>query len=80
MVGRVRQVVKQTRIRIFAGDTKLPGKIMSVFKPHTEIIRNAAQQKIPRTRGDCRGGRGVAEVSAGIPRGPLAWSSPGSPA
>jgi IS5 family transposase len=50
MVGRVRQVVKQTRIRIFAGDTKLPGKIMSVFKPHTEIIRNAAQQKIPRTQ------------------------------
>src|SRR5207237_9752108 len=28
MVGRVRQVVKQTRIRIFAGDTKSPGKIV----------------------------------------------------
>src|SRR6266567_9110276 len=39
MVGRVRQVVKQTRIRIFAGDTKSPGKIVSVFEPHTEIIR-----------------------------------------
>jgi IS5 family transposase len=26
MVGRVRQVVKQTRIRIFAGDTKSPEK------------------------------------------------------
>ena len=39
MVGRVRQVVKQTRIRIFAGDTKSPGKIASVFEPHTEIIR-----------------------------------------
>ena len=24
MVGRVRQVVKQTKIRIFAGDTKMP--------------------------------------------------------
>jgi hypothetical protein len=24
MVGRVRQVLKQTKIRIFAGDTKLP--------------------------------------------------------
>src|SRR5229473_3403819 len=39
MVGRVRQVMKQTRIRIFAGETKLPGKIVSVFEAHTEIIR-----------------------------------------
>jgi IS5 family transposase len=39
MVGRVRQVMKQTRIRIFAGDPKLPGKIVSVFEAHTEIIR-----------------------------------------
>jgi hypothetical protein len=50
IVGRVRQVMKPARIRIFAGDTKLPGKTGSVFKPHTEIIRNAAQQKIPRTQ------------------------------
>src|ERR1700691_2957193 len=28
MVGRVGQVVKQTRIRIFAGDTKSPGKLV----------------------------------------------------
>ncbi|MGD0165294.1 MAG: hypothetical protein ABSB39_22835 [Candidatus Sulfotelmatobacter sp.] len=39
MVGRVRQVLKQTKIRIFAGDTKAPGKIVSVFEPYTEIIR-----------------------------------------
>src|SRR5437762_11659907 len=39
MVGRGRHVVKQTRIRIFAGDTKSPGKIVSVFEPQTEIIR-----------------------------------------
>jgi hypothetical protein len=39
MVGRVRQVMKQTRIRIFAGDTKSPGKMVSVFQAHTEIIR-----------------------------------------
>jgi hypothetical protein len=39
MVVRVRQVVKQTRIRIFAGDTKSPGKMVSVFEAHTEIIR-----------------------------------------
>lgn len=45
MVGRVRQVVKQTRIRIFAGDTKSPGKIASVFEPHTEIIRKGKASK-----------------------------------
>jgi IS5 family transposase len=45
MVGRVRQVVKQTRLRIFAGDTKSPGKIVSVFEPHTEIIRKGKASK-----------------------------------
>lgn len=45
MMERVRQVVKQTRIRIFAGDTKLPGKIVSVFEPHTEIIRKGKASK-----------------------------------
>jgi transposase, IS5 family len=45
MVGRVRQVVKQTRIRIFAGDTKSPGKIVSVFEAHTEIIRKGKASK-----------------------------------
>jgi len=39
IVGRVRQVMKQTQIRIFAGDTKSPGKLVSVFEAHTEIIR-----------------------------------------
>src|SRR6202045_876797 len=45
MVGRVGQVVKQTRIRIFAGDTKSPGKIVSVFEPQTEIIRKGKPRK-----------------------------------
>lgn len=45
MVGRVRQVVKQTRMRIFAGDTKAPGKIVSLFEPHTEIIRKGKASK-----------------------------------
>ena len=45
MVGRVRQVVKQTKIRIFAGDTKMPGKIVSVFEAHTEIIRKGKASK-----------------------------------
>ena len=37
--------MKQTRIRIFAGDTKSPGKIVSVFEPHTEIIRKGKASK-----------------------------------
>jgi len=45
MVGRVGQVVKQARLRIFAGDTKSPGKIVSVFEPHTEIIRKGKASK-----------------------------------
>jgi transposase, IS5 family len=45
MVGRVRQVVKQTKIRIFAGDTKSPGKIVSVFEPRREIIRKGKASK-----------------------------------
>jgi IS5 family transposase len=45
MVGRVGQVVKQTKIRIFAGDTKSPGKIVSVFEPQTEIIRKGKASK-----------------------------------
>jgi IS5 family transposase len=39
MAGRVRQVVKQTKARIFAEHTRYPGKIVSLFEPHTEIIR-----------------------------------------
>jgi IS5 family transposase len=45
MVGRVRQVVKQTKIRIFAGETKSPEKIVSVFEPYTEIIRKGKASK-----------------------------------
>jgi IS5 family transposase len=45
MVGRVRQVVKQTKIRIFAGETKSPGKIVSLFEPRTEIIRKGKASK-----------------------------------
>jgi IS5 family transposase len=45
MVERVRQVMRQTRMRIFAGDTKSPGKIVSVFEAHTEIIRKGKASK-----------------------------------
>ncbi len=41
----VRQIVKQTKARIFDGLTQLPGKIVSVFEPHTEIIRKGKASK-----------------------------------
>jgi IS5 family transposase len=45
MAGRVRQVVKQTKARIFDGITQLPGKIVSLFEPHSEIIRKGKASK-----------------------------------
>src|SRR5450755_3003923 len=45
MVGRVRQVVRQTKARVFQGMTKYPHKIMSLFEPHTEIIRKGKASK-----------------------------------
>ena len=45
MAGRVRQVVRQTQARVFQGMTKYPHKIMSLFEPHTEIIRKGKASK-----------------------------------
>ena len=45
MAGRVRQVVHQTQARIFEGLTHFPGKIVSLFEPHTEIIRKGKASK-----------------------------------
>jgi transposase, IS5 family len=45
MVERVTQVIKQTRTRIFEGNTKSPDKLVSVFEPHTEIIRKGKASK-----------------------------------
>jgi len=42
---RVRQVVKQAKARIFDGLTQFPGKIVSLFEPHTEIIRKGKASK-----------------------------------
>jgi IS5 family transposase len=35
----VRRVIEQTRLRVFGGDTHVPGKVLSLFEPHTEAIR-----------------------------------------
>jgi IS5 family transposase len=39
MLPRVRQVVRQTRGRVLRGETRTPGKIVSLFEPWAQIIR-----------------------------------------
>src|SRR5437016_3271922 len=45
MVPLIKQVMKQTRARIFCGDTHAEGKILSLFEPSTEIIRKGKAGK-----------------------------------
>src|SRR5450756_1648821 len=42
---RVQQVIRQTKARVFAGDTRVEGKLVSIFEPHTEIIRKGKASK-----------------------------------
>jgi hypothetical protein len=41
----VRQVLAQTRDRVLRADTHFPGKVVSVFGPHTGIIRKGKLAK-----------------------------------
>jgi IS5 family transposase len=45
MISRVRQVMKQTRARIFRGNTRSEGKLLSLFEPSTEVIRKGKAAK-----------------------------------
>jgi transposase, IS5 family len=45
MLPRVRQVIKQTKARIFHGNTRAEGKIFSLFEPSTENIRKGKAGK-----------------------------------
>jgi IS5 family transposase len=45
MTRRVRQVMKQTRARIFHGDTRSEAKLLSLFEPSTEVIRKGKAGK-----------------------------------
>jgi IS5 family transposase len=45
MMPRVRQVMRQTKARVFAGDTHAAGKIVSIFEPSTEVIRKGKAGK-----------------------------------
>jgi IS5 family transposase len=45
MVPLVRAVMKQTRARIFRGNTRSEGKLLSLFEPSTEVIRKGKAGK-----------------------------------
>ena len=45
MIPLVQQVMRQTHERIDNGNTRAPGKIVSLFEPHTEVIRKGKASK-----------------------------------
>ena len=45
MVPLVKQVAKQTRARMFRGETRTQDKILSLFEPSTEVIRKGKAAK-----------------------------------
>jgi transposase, IS5 family len=45
LVPLVQQVMRQTKARVFAGDTHAEGKIVSLFEPTTEVIRKGKAGK-----------------------------------
>jgi transposase, IS5 family len=44
-IDLLKRVVAQTGARILRGDTRFPGKVVSLFEPHTEIIRKGKLAK-----------------------------------
>ena len=44
-VPRLKQVIQQTRARVFGGDTHVDGKLVSIFEPATEVIRKGKASK-----------------------------------
>jgi IS5 family transposase len=45
MVPRVQPVMRQTRARVLGGNTRVEGKLVSLFEPTTEIIRKGKANK-----------------------------------
>lgn len=45
MLPRVRQVIRQTKARIFHGNPRAEGKLVSLFEPATEVIRKGKAGK-----------------------------------
>ena len=44
-IDLLQRVVAQTRARVLRGNTRFPGKVVSLFEPHTEIIRKGKLAK-----------------------------------
>ncbi|HVT37905.1 MAG TPA: ISNCY family transposase, partial [Gemmatimonadaceae bacterium] len=44
-VPLVEQVIAQTNARVWGGDRHVPGKILSLFEPHTQVIRKGKAHK-----------------------------------
>ena len=57
MAERVRQVVRQTKARIFQGLTQFPGKVLSLFEPHTESFARAKRESRMSLASWCRSRR-----------------------
>ena len=45
ILPRARQVIRQTRARIVRGVTSSPGKLISIFEPHAQILRRGKLHK-----------------------------------
>ncbi len=45
ILPRVKQVMRQTKARVFGGNTRPEGKLVSIFEPETEIIRKGKASK-----------------------------------
>lgn len=45
MIPRLQQVIRQTRERIVEGNSRTPGKLVSLFEAHTEVIRKGKAAK-----------------------------------
>lgn len=45
MLPRVQQVIRQTKARIFHGNPRTEGKLLSIFEPSTEVIRKGKPGK-----------------------------------
>jgi len=45
MLPRVQQVIRQTKARVFGGDTHAEGKLFSIFEESTEVIRKGKAGK-----------------------------------
>lgn len=41
----VRKVIAQTRARVLRGDTRVVDKVLSLFEPHTQVIRKGKAHK-----------------------------------